>query len=392
MLNSAPSVPGLDFHLGETVNLLRQNVADFAAREIAPRAAEIDRENTFPQELWQRLGELGLLGVTIDPTFGGAGMGYLEHTVAMEEISRASGSVGLSYGAHSNLCVNQIFRNGTEGQKAQFLPDLVSGVKIGALAMSEHNAGSDVTSMALRAEKTGDHYILNGSKMWITNGPDADILVVYAKTDPSADAHGITAFIVEKGLDGFSTGPKLDKLGMRGSNTCELIFQDCVVSQDRVLGMENKGVGVLMSGLDYERVVLSGGPLGLMQGCLDIVLPYVHDRQQFGQAIGTFQLIQAKLADMYTTLNACRAYVYAVAQACDRGQTTRKDAAGAILYSAERATQMALDAIQLLGGSGYVNEYATGRLLRDAKLYEIGAGTSEIRRMLIGRELFKDST
>ena len=392
MLNSAPSAPGLDFHLGETVNLLRQNVADFAAREIAPRAAEIDRENTFPQELWQRLGELGLLGVTIDPTFGGAGMGYLEHTVAMEEISRASGSVGLSYGAHSNLCVNQIFRNGTEAQKAQFLPDLVSGVKIGALAMSEHNAGSDVTSMQLRAEKTGDHYILNGSKMWITNGPDADILVVYAKTDPSADAHGITAFIVEKGLDGFSTGPKLDKLGMRGSNTCELIFQDCMVSQDRVLGMENKGVGVLMSGLDYERVVLSGGPLGLMQGCLDIVLPYVHDRQQFGQAIGTFQLIQAKLADMYTTLNACRAYVYAVAQACDRGQTTRKDAAGAILYSAERATQMALDAIQLLGGSGYVNEYATGRLLRDAKLYEIGAGTSEIRRMLIGRELFKDST
>ena len=392
MLNSAPSVPGLDFHLGETVNLLRQNVADFAAREIAPRAAEIDRENTFPQELWQRLGELGLLGVTIDPTFGGAGMGYLEHTVAMEEISRASWSVGLSYGAHSNLCVNQIFRNGTEGQKAQFLPDLVSGVKIGALAMSEHNAGSDVTSMQLRAEKTGDHYILNGSKMWITNGPDADILVVYAKTDPSADAHGITAFIVEKGLDGFSTGPKLDKLGMRGSNTCELIFQDCVVSQDRVLGMENKGVGVLMSGLDYERVVLSGGPLGLMQACLDIVLPYVHDRQQFGQAIGTFQLIQAKLADMYTTLNACRAYVYAVAQACDRSQTTRKDAAGAILYSAERATQMALDAIQLLGGSGYVNEYATGRLLRDAKLYEIGAGTSEIRRMLIGRELFKDST
>ena len=392
MLNSAPSVPGLDFHLGETVNLLRQNVADFAAREIAPRAAEIDRENTFPQELWQRLGELGLLGVTIDPTFGGAGMGYLEHTVAMEEISRASGSVGLSYGAHSNLCVNQIFRNGTEAQKTQFLPDLVSGVKIGALAMSEHNAGSDVTSMQLRAEKTGDHYILNGSKMWITNGPDADILVVYAKTDPSADAHGITAFIVEKGLDGFSTGPKLDKLGMRGSNTCELIFEDCVVSQDRVLGMENKGVGVLMSGLDYERVVLSGGPLGLMQACLDIVLPYVHDRQQFGQAIGTFQLIQAKLADMYTTLNACRAYVYAVAQACDRGQTTRKDAAGAILYSAERATQMALDAIQLLGGSGYVNEYATGRLLRDAKLYEIGAGTSEIRRMLIGRELFKDST
>ena len=392
MLNSMPAAPGLDFHLGETVDLLRQNVAHFASREIAPRAAEIDRDNAFPPELWRRLGELGLLGVTIDPNFGGAGMGYLEHTVAMEEISRASGSVGLSYGAHSNLCVNQIFRNGTEAQKAQFLPDLVSGAKVGALAMSEHNAGSDVISMQLRAEKAGDHYVLNGSKMWITNGPDADTLVVYAKTDPTADAHGITAFIVEKGLDGFSTGPKLDKLGMRGSNTCELIFQDCVVSQDRVLGMENKGVGVLMSGLDYERVVLSGGPLGLMQACLDIVLPYVHDRRQFGQAIGTFQLIQAKLADMYTTLNACRAYVYAVAQACDRGQTTRKDAAGAILYSAERATQMALDAIQLLGGSGYVNEYATGRLLRDAKLYEIGAGTSEIRRMLIGRELFKDST
>ena len=392
MLNSMPAAPGLDFHLGETVDLLRQNVAHFASREIAPRSAEIDRENAFPPELWQRLGELGLLGVTIDPNFGGAGMGYLEHTVAMEEISRASGSVGLSYGAHSNLCVNQIFRNGTEAQKAQFLPDLVSGAKVGALAMSEHNAGSDVISMQLRAEKADDHYVLNGSKMWITNGPDADTLVVYAKTDPTADAHGITAFIVEKGLDGFSTGPKLDKLGMRGSNTCELIFQDCAVSQERVLGTENKGAGVLMSGLDYERVVLSGGPLGLMQACLDIVLPYVHDRRQFGQAIGTFQLIQAKLADMYTTLNACRAYVYAVAQACDRGQTTRKDAAGAILYSAERATQMALDAIQLLGGSGYVNEHATGRLLRDAKLYEIGAGTSEIRRMLIGRELFKDST
>ena len=392
MLNSLPAAPGLDFHLGETVDLLRQNVAHFASREIAPRSAEIDRENAFPPELWQRLGQLGLLGVTIDPNFGGAGMGYLEHTVVMEEISRASGSVGLSYGAHSNLCVNQIFRNGTEAQKAQFLPDLVSGAKVGALAMSEHNAGSDVTSMRLRAEKVSGHYVLNGSKMWITNGPDADTLVVYAKTDPTADAHGITAFIVEKGLDGFSTGPKLDKLGMRGSNTCELIFQDCAVSQERVLGTENKGVGVLMSGLDYERVVLSGGPLGLMQACLDIVLPYVHDRRHFGQAIGTFQLIQAKLADMYTTLNACRAYVYAVAQACDRGQTTRKDAAGAILYSAERATQMALDAIQLLGGSGYVNEHATGRLLRDAKLYEIGAGTSEIRRMLIGRELFKDST
>jgi len=392
MLNSAPTPPGLDFHLGETVDLLRENIAQFAAREIAPRAADIDRENTFPQNLWLRLGELGLLGVTIDPAYGGADMGYLEHTVAMEEISRASGSVGLSYGAHSNLCVNQIFRNGSDAQKAQFLPDLVSGAKVGALAMSEHNAGSDVVSMQLRAEKHGDHYVLNGSKMWITNGPDADTLVVYAKTDPSAGSHGITAFIIEKNLDGFSTGPKLDKLGMRGSNTCELIFQDCPVSQDRVLGAENKGVGVLMSGLDYERVVLSGGPLGLMQACLDIVLPYVHDRRQFGQPIGTFQLIQAKLADMYTTLNACRAYVYAVAKACDRGQTTRKDAAGAILYSSERATQMALDAIQLLGGSGYVNEHATGRLLRDAKLYEIGAGTSEIRRMLIGREMFKDST
>jgi len=392
MLNSAPSPPGLDFHLGETVDLLRENIAQFAAREIAPRAADIDRENTFPQDLWLRLGELGLLGVTIDPAYGGAAMGYLEHTVAMEEISRASGSVGLSYGAHSNLCVNQIFRNGSDAQKARFLPDLISGAKVGALAMSEHNAGSDVVSMQLRAEKHGDHYILNGSKMWITNGPDADTLVVYAKTDPPAGSHGITAFIIEKDLDGFSTGPKLDKLGMRGSNTCELIFQDCPVSQDRVLGAENKGVGVLMSGLDYERVVLSGGPLGLMQACLDIVLPYVHDRRQFGQPIGTFQLIQAKLADMYTTLNACRAYVYAVAQACDRGQTTRKDAAGAILYSSERATQMALDAIQLLGGSGYVNEHATGRLLRDAKLYEIGAGTSEIRRMLIGRELFKDSS
>ena len=381
---------GLDFHLGETVDLLRENVAEFAAREIAPLAGEIDRDNAFPAELWSRLGDMGLLGVTIDPSFGGAGMGYLEHTVAMEEISRASGSVGLSYGAHSNLCVNQIFRNGTDAQKAEFLPDLISGAKVGALAMSEHNSGSDVVSMQLKAEKSGDHYVLNGSRMWITNGPDADTLVVYAKTDPAAKAHGITAFIVEKDLEGFSTGPKLDKLGMRGSNTCELIFKDCAIAEERVLGAENKGVGVLMSGLDYERVVLSGGPLGLMQACLDIVLPYVHNRQQFGEPIGSFQLVQAKLADMYTTLNACRAYVYAVARACDRGQTTRKDAAGAILYSAESATQIALDAIQLLGGSGYVNEYATGRLLRDAKLYEIGAGTSEIRRMLIGRELFKE--
>ena len=381
---------GLDFQLGQTADLLRESVAEFAAREISTLAGKIDRENTFPAALWSRLGEMGLLGVTIDPKFGGAGMGYLEHTIAMEEISRASGSVGLSYGAHSNLCVNQIFRNGTDAQKSQFLPDLISGAKVGALAMSEHTSGSDVVSMQLRAEKSGDHYVLNGSKMWITNGPDADTLVVYAKTDPAAKAHGITAFIIEKGLEGFSTGPKLDKLGMRGSNTCELIFENCAVPKERVLGAENKGVGVLMSGLDFERVVLSGGPLGLMQACLDIVLPYVHDRKQFGEPIGSFQLVQAKLADMYTTLNACRAYVYAVAQACDRGQTTRKDAAGAILYSAERATQMALDAIQLLGGSGYVNEYATGRLLRDAKLYEIGAGTSEIRRMLIGRELFKE--
>ncbi|MAK33661.1 MAG: acyl-CoA dehydrogenase [Acidiferrobacter sp.] len=381
---------GLDFQLGQTADLLRESVAEFAAREISPLSGKIDRENAFPAELWSRLGEMGLLGVTIDPKFGGAGMGYLEHTIAMEEISRASGSVGLSYGAHSNLCVNQIFRNGTDAQKSQFLPDLISGAKVGALAMSEHTSGSDVVSMQLRAEKSGDHFVLNGSKMWITNGPDADTLVVYAKTDPAAKAHGITAFIIEKGLEGFSTGPKLDKLGMRGSNTCELIFENCAVPKERVLGAENKGVGVLMSGLDFERVVLSGGPLGLMQACLDIVLPYVHDRKQFGEPIGSFQLVQAKLADMYTTLNACRAYVYAVAQACDRGQTTRKDAAGAILYSAERATQMALDAIQLLGGSGYVNEYATGRLLRDAKLYEIGAGTSEIRRMLIGRELFKE--
>jgi len=389
-LNPVGYPMGLDFQLGQTADLLRESVAEFAAREISPLSGKIDRENAFPAELWSRLGEMGLLGVTIDPKFGGAGMGYLEHTIAMEEISRASGSVGLSYGAHSNLCVNQIFRNGTDAQKSQFLPDLISGAKVGALAMSEHTSGSDVVSMQLRAEKSGDHFVLNGSKMWITNGPDADTLVVYAKTDPAAKAHGITAFIIEKGLEGFSTGPKLDKLGMRGSNTCELIFENCAVPKERVLGAENKGVGVLMSGLDFERVVLSGGPLGLMQACLDIVLPYVHDRKQFGEPIGSFQLVQAKLADMYTTLNACRAYVYAVAQACDRGQTTRKDAAGAILYSAERATQMALDAIQLLGGSGYVNEYATGRLLRDAKLYEIGAGTSEIRRMLIGRELFKE--
>ena len=375
MTISSHSTLGLNFDLGETAQLLRQTVAEFAAREIAPRAQAIDRENTFPPDLWAKFGDLGLLGVTGDPEFGGSGMGYL----------------GLSYGAPSNLCVNQIRRNGSLDQQARFLPDLISGKCVGALAMSEHSAGSDVVSMRLRADKHGDHYVLNGTKMWITNGPDADTLVVYAKTEPKAGAHGITAFIIERGFAGFSTSPKLDKLGMRGSNTCELVFQDCEVPGGNILGLENAGVAVLMSGLDYERVVLSGGPLGLMQACLDIVLPYVHERHQFGQPIGTFQLVQAKLADMYTTLDACRAYVYAVARACDRKETTRKDAAGAILYSAERATQMALDAIQLLGASGYVNEQAAGRLLRDAKLYEIGAGTSEMRRMLIGRELFNES-
>ncbi len=383
---------GLHFHHGEAIDLLRETVADFAASEIASRAAQVDKDNAFPVDLWRKFGDLGLLGITVDPKYGGAGMGYLEHTIAMEEISRASGSVGLSYGAHSNLCVNQIYRNGSDAQKAKYLPRLISGHHIGALAMSEHSAGSDVVSLRLRAEKRKDRYILNGSKMWITNGPDADTLVVYAKTDPQAGSRGITAFLIEKDFAGFSTGPKLDKLGMRGSNTCELIFEDCEVPASQILGAENAGVAVLMSGLDFERVVLSGGPLGLMQACLDVVLPYVHDREQFGQPIGTFQMVQAKLADMYTELNACRAYVYAVANACDRGQTSRKDAAGAILYSAERATQMALNAIQILGGAGYVNEHAPGRILRDAKLYEIGAGTSEIRRMLIGRELFKESS
>jgi isovaleryl-CoA dehydrogenase len=381
-------IPSLNYANGETIELLRTSVRAFAQQELAPRAAEIDRTNQFPMDMWKKMGDMGLLGVTVEEEYGGTSMGYLAHIVAMEEISRASASVGLSYGAHSNLCVNQIRRNGSAAQKTKYLPKLVSGEHVGALAMSEPGSGSDVVSMKLRAEKKGDKYILNGNKMWITNGPDASTLVVYAKTDPGAGPRGITAFIIEKGFKGFSTAQKLDKLGMRGSNTCELVFQDCEVPEENVLGGLNKGVAVLMSGLDYERSVLAGGPLGIMQACMDVVLPYVHDREQFGQPIGEFQLMQGKLADMYTTLAACRAYVYAVGQACDRGETTRMDAAGAILYAAEKATWMAGEAIQALGGNGYINEYPTGRLWRDAKLYEIGAGTSEIRRMLIGRELF----
>ncbi|WP_194743479.1 isovaleryl-CoA dehydrogenase [Thermaurantiacus tibetensis] len=381
----------LRFAHGETIDMLRESVAAFAAAEIAPRAAEIDATNSFPRDLWPKLGELGLLGITVPEADGGAGLGYLAHVIAVEELSRASASVGLSYGAHSNLCVNQLARWGTAEQKARYLPKLISGEHVGALAMSEPGAGSDVVSMRLRAEKRGDRYVLNGSKFWITNGPHADTLIVYGKTDPEAGPRGITAFLIERGMKGFSTAQKLDKLGMRGSDTCELVFEDCEVPFENLLGAEGRGVEVLMSGLDYERVVLAGGPLGIMQACLDVVLPYVHERRQFGRPIGTFQLMQGKLADMYVALSTARAYVYAVAQACDRGETARKDAAGAILYAAEKATWMALEAIQALGGNGYINDYPTGRLLRDAKLYEIGAGTSEIRRFLIGRELFEET-
>lgn len=387
MLPNAPR--GFNFDLGETADMIRDTVASFSAAEIAPIAAKVDKEDWFPRHLWPKMGELGLHGITVEEEWGGAGLGYLEHCIAVEEVSRASGSVGLSYGAHSNLCVNQLRRWGTTAQKERYLRKLVTGEHLGALAMSEPNAGSDVVSMRLRADKKGDRYVLNGTKFWITNGPQADTLIVYAKTDPDAGAKGITAFLIEKGFKGFSVAQKLDKLGMRGSETGELVFQDCEVPEENVLGEVGKGVNVLMSGLDYERAVLAAGPLGLMQAAMDVVMPYIHERKQFGQPIGTFQLVQGKIADMYVSMNAAKAYVYAVAKACDRGETTREDAAGAILYAAEAATKMALDAIQLLGGNGYINDYPTGRLLRDAKLYEIGAGTSEIRRMLIGRELFQ---
>ncbi len=384
-------LPDFDFGLGETADMLRDSVQSFAADNIAPIAEEIDKTDRFPRALWPEMGALGLHGITVEEEYGGAGLGYLEHVVAMEEVSRASGSVGLSYGAHSNLCVNQISRNGNAEQKRRYLPKLISGEHVGALAMSEPGSGSDVVSMTTRADKKGDRYVLNGRKFWITNCTEADTLVIYAKTDPKAGPRGISTFLVEKDFKGFSVAQKLDKLGMRGSPTGELVFEDCEVPEENLLGVEGKGVKVLMSGLDYERAVLAAGPTGIMQAAMDIVVPYVHERKQFGQAIGSFQLMQGKLADMYTTMNACRAYVYAVAKACDRGQTTRKDAAGAILYAAEKATQVALDAIQCLGGNGYINDYATGRLLRDAKLYEIGAGTSEIRRWLIGRELFEET-
>jgi isovaleryl-CoA dehydrogenase len=383
--------PSLDFDLGFEIDQLRETVREFSDREIAPRAEAIDREDKFPRDLWPQMGAVGLHGITVSGDYGGSQMGYLAHVVAMEEVSRGSASIGLSYGAHSNMCINQIARNGNEEQRERYLPKLVSGEHVGALAMSEVGAGSDVVSLRTRADRKGDGYVLNGTKMWITNGTEADVLVTYAKTNPDAGSRGITAFLVEKGMSGFAVAQKLNKLGMRGSPTCELVFTDCQIPAENVLGEINQGVKVLMSGLDYERVVLAGGPLGIMQACLDVVVPYVHERKQFGQAIGEFQLIQAKLAEMYTTLNACRAYVYAVAKACDRGQTTRKDAAGAILFAAERATQMALEGIQALGGNGYINDFCTGRLLRDAKLYEIGAGTSEIRRMLIGRELFEET-
>ncbi len=382
---------GLHYQLGETYDMLRDSVAQFARTEIAPIANQIDEKNSFPNHLWRKLGDMGLLGITVSEEYGGANMGYLAHTIAMEEISRASASVGLSYGAHSNLCVNQIYLNGTRAQKQQYLPKLVSGDYIGALAMSESNSGSDVISMQLQARQSGNTYVLNGTKMWITNGPDADVLVVYAKTDKQAGSKGITAFLVEKGMAGFRTAQKLDKLGMRGSNTCELVFEECEVPADNILGEVNRGAKVLMSGLDYERTILAAGPVGIMQACMDLVIPYVHERKQFNQAIGEFQFIQGKLADMYTEISACRSYLYTVAKACDSGMVSRKDAAGVILYTAEKATQMALQAIQILGGNGYINEYPAGRLLRDAKLYEIGAGTSEIRRMLIGRELFKET-